>query len=387
MNNQAISFVNDIVTVAPKHDKEALVAYIVEKYHLTRDRKVYCSPYFAVRVSYSKSGSFSNTVLSLSMLQKYDKAPFFVILVKGNGDNIVYLANTTFLSKISHSSKELTVSNIRGSFNGSDIIKNYNGLKNHPDNFEQLFAFHQGLDWSDNLERLVEASSNIKPTSRRFEPDESQLANIFDSVDLADNFVHSADLKELENDLNNRCYKCKDAILAASHIENVNIRGRLIEYLITTDDDTREQICRSLVDIERNLPLIETHDELGDYVRDFGSNSTLTDIKTKVIYLDSAPKAYNIDKFLKKMSEGNTIFLFFFIGIDESGIMNTVLCSVYHDDLIDGAVFQHHWAGRATRGVVQFSSKQINKILADKVFVNNIDKEKAKSYLRTLIGR
>ncbi len=387
MNKEAIAFIQDIVSIAPKHDKDALVNYIVDKYNLTKDRKVYYSPYYAVRVNYSKSGFFSNTVLSLSMLQKYDKAPFFVILVRGNNDNIVYLANTTFLSKISHSSKELTINNIKGSFNGSDIMKSYNGMDNCPDNFDRLFAFHQGLEWTDNLERLVDASSNIKPTSRKFEPSDVQVEAIYNSIDLADKFVKCENLVVLEDDLNCRCNKCKEAILAASHIENVNIRGRLIEYLITTDDETREKICQSIMDVEKNLPLIETHDELGDYVRVFDESNTLTDIKTKVIYLDSAPKAYNIDKFLSKMSEGNAIFLFFFIGIDKTGIMNTVLCSVYHKELIDASVVQHHWAGRATRGVVQFSGKHINNILANKDFVNDIDTDYAKTYLRGLLAR
>jgi hypothetical protein len=36
--------------------------------------------------------------------------------------------------------------------------------------------------------------------------------------------------------------KYRDTILVASHIENVNIRGRIIEYLIAGDDDDLKQI-------------------------------------------------------------------------------------------------------------------------------------------------
>lgn len=124
MNPSVNAFVRDVCENAPTGSKESLINYITSYYPLTLDRKVYYCRYFAVRFSYSKNGAFSNTVLSLSALQKYDKIPFFVVLVRGNGGNLIYLANSTFISKISHSSKELTMCNIKGSFNGSDIMKN-----------------------------------------------------------------------------------------------------------------------------------------------------------------------------------------------------------------------------------------------------------------------
>ena len=119
----------------------------------------------------------------------------------------------------------------------------------------------------------------------------------------------------------------------------------------------------------------------------FGNEKTYTDIKTKILYLDSAPKAYNVDKFLEKMAEDNSSFFFFLIGIDEHGVFNTALCSVYHSDLIDASVVQHHWAGRATRGVVQLNGKMLNQILNDEAFVNKIDSQKATQYLTDLLAR
>ncbi len=62
------------------------------------------------------------------------------------------LANTTFLKKISHSSKELRLDNIKGSFNGGDIMTEIASLKNEPPAFESLFAYHSGLPFQDNLE-------------------------------------------------------------------------------------------------------------------------------------------------------------------------------------------------------------------------------------------
>ena len=387
MNTIAKKFLDDIYNNAPIGNKDAVIKYITSKYNLTLDRKVYYCRYFAVRFSYSQKGGFSNTVLSLSALQKYDKLPFFVVLVRKDKSNKIYLANSSFISKISHSSKELGTNNIRGSFNGSDIIKDYNGITNCPENFDDLFAIHEGLDWEDNLLRIVEASAAIQPTSLKFIPDETALENIYTSIERASIFVESRNFLELNSDLNERCNGCKEAILVASHIENVNLRGRLIEFLITTDKDTRDKISTSLLNKEYMLPEISTHDELGDYMRIFDNGRTYTDIKTKVLYLDSAPKAYNIDKFLEKMAESDSSFFFFLIGIDEKGIFNTALCSAYHKELIDASIVQHHWAGRATRGVVQFNGKALNKILNNNDFKNIIDQDKAKVYLENLISR
>ena len=78
---------------------------------------------------------------------------------------------------------------------------------------------------------------------------------------------------------------------------------------------------------ESNLPVYDTKNGLGDYHVKFNNGDTYTDIKTKVVYLGSNPKGYNIDKFLEIMAEENTVFFIYLIGIDETGIMNTVLCS------------------------------------------------------------
>lgn len=377
MNEKVHAFIKDIIEQAPSGNKEELTDYIINKYQLIRDRKVYYCDYYAVRINFSSSNSFSNTVLSLSALQKYDKIPFFVVLVRKNSSNIIYLANSSFISKISHSSKNLSLNNIKGSFNGSDIIKEYEHIKNSPDNFDELFAIHQGLDWMDNLKRLVDSSSGINPKSQRYLPNAAQKEIIKDSVTRACNFIKSENFNVLNNDLNERCNKCRDAILIASHIENINIRGRLIEFLITTDDNERDVIMSQLRNEVQLLPRFETHDDLGDYERCFDNGHTYTDIKTKIIYLNSAPKAYNIDKFLEKMADSRSLFFFFLIGINEQGLFNTALCSVYDTNLINASIPQHHWAGRATRGVIQFRGRILNDILQQKEYQNNIDQSTA----------
>ncbi len=388
MNKYAKSFVDYIISdAAPRGNKAIVTEFIKEKYGLIKDRTVYYCNFFAVRFSYTKNSSFSNTVLSLSHLQKYDRIPFFVVLVRRNDLNKVYIANTTFLSKISHSSKLLAVDNIRGSFNGSDIIKQYADIDNVPNNFDKLFAIHEGLDWNDNLLRLVDASADIKPRVQKFIPTNAELNNILNSINRAQAFVESSNFKILKNDLESRCEACKEGIWVASHIENVNTRGRIIESMITSNVLERNEIIKSLKNIQTLLPVYDTKNDLGDYNRVFDNGDTYTDIKTKIVYLDSAPKAYNVDKFLDKMAKDNSSFFFFFVGIDEKGVCSTKLCSVYHKELLKASIMQHHWAGRSTRGVVQFDGKVVNEILCDTGFVNCIDKKLSVEFLRLLLDR
>jgi hypothetical protein len=130
MNHLIKEFIDYIEdkNLAPQHNKELVKKDCVDKFHLIKDRSVFYCEHFAVRFCYTKNNSFSNTVLSLSCLQKYDKIPFFVVLVKREGTNQLFLANTTFLKKISHSSMELSLTNIKGSFNGSDIMRECAGI-------------------------------------------------------------------------------------------------------------------------------------------------------------------------------------------------------------------------------------------------------------------
>jgi hypothetical protein len=149
----------------------------------------------------------------------------------------------------------------------------------------------------------------------------------------------------------------------------------------------REKIMQNLREMESALPSYDTKNGLGDYCRTFENTDTLTDIKTKVIYLNSNPKAYNIDKFLRQMSDGRSVFLFYFIGVDEHNIFQTLLCSVYHDKLIENTILQFHWAGRASRGVAQFNGTAIDEMLRANSFSNHINREQCISFLEMLLNR
>lgn len=154
-------------------DKSSLAYQVQNAFQLVKDRSVFYGEWFAIRFCKAGSCHFSNTVLSLSALHKYDDTPFIVCLVTPVR-NYLLLANTTLLRKISHSSQELRVDNIKGSFNGSDIMRELEGILNIPSQFEELFNIHENYSFEENLERLVEATNHIAPTGKRFDPSPSQ---------------------------------------------------------------------------------------------------------------------------------------------------------------------------------------------------------------------
>lgn len=353
----------EFVSTNQTGNKSSLISKVMAEFNFTLDRKVYYCNTFAVRFSSSKNSSFSNTVLSLSNLQKYDHIPFLVCLVTPT-ENKLFLANSTFLKKISHSSQELRINNIKGSFNGSDIMRIFNDIENNADNIEKLFAFHYEIGFEENLERLVETTNNIVPTGSKFIVDDTTKCKILKSIERADSFCKSTDYDTLKSELDMKLEKHKDTILVASLIENGNIRGRIIEYLIAgEDEDLKQKLTEEITTEYSKMPYYQTKNTLGDYLKDFDDYNTATDIKTKIMILNSNPKAYNIDRFLEFMSKDKSVLLFYFIGIDSTKIVNQTLVSVYQEDLVRSTVAQQHWAGRNSRGVTQFEGATIHKLV------------------------
>ena len=227
-------------------DKNKLADAVQKEFSLTQDRKVYYCDDFAIRFSKSESKRMSNTVLSLSALQKYDDVPFFVCIVASTV-NYLLLANSTFLKKISHSSKELRIDNIKGSFNGGDIMLIYNDMDNDPRYFDRLYAYHAGLSFNDNLERLVQSTNDIVGRVPKFEVNSVNKTVILSSVDRALEFVKSPEYNDLKDDLDTRVSRVQGEIAIAAFIDNVNLRGRVIEYLITDNGSSlKDQIIDAL---------------------------------------------------------------------------------------------------------------------------------------------
>lgn len=366
-------------------DKEKLAQLVQREFHLVKDRSVYYCRDFAIRFSQSEHKRMGNTVLSLSALRKYDDNPFIVCVVSSKV-NYMMLANTTFLKKISHSSQELRVDNIKGSFNGADIMMEFGSVRNEPSAFECLFAYHSGLSFQDNLERLVESTNGIEGRVQKFHVTDDNITTIMKSVDRAAAFAASRTYDELKRDLDERVSKVQGEIAIAAFIDNVNVRGRVIEYLITDNDSSlKNQMIRALKN-QTSLPQFKTEDKLGDYSRVFPEYVTETDIKTKVLFHDGNPKAYNIDKLLEFLATEKSVYMIYLLGIDDDGTMTARLCSAFDDRLLNATYVNHHWAGRNSRGVAQFIGHALTQILNDEDGTV-IDKKKADNFLAELIHR
>lgn len=381
-----MSKLQELFSFVSKHqginDKDKLTKLIVEKFGLTQDRKVFYCADFAIRFSKGAGSSFANTVLSLSNLKKVDDVPFLVCLVAPS-ENHVFLANSSFLRKISHSSQELRVDNIKGSFNGSDIIREFEGISNKPENIERLFAIHREIGFEENLPRLVEATNNIVPTGRKFDVLPEDERRIMDAPARAARFVVSKDAVTLKKELDARVEQFKNEILVASMIENVNVRGRIIEYLIAGEDQALRKELIVALKTKNVLPPFKTDNTLGDYQKVFDEFLIETDVKTKIMVLASNPKAYNLDKILQFLATEKSVFMFYFVGVDPAKIVNTVLVSMFQADLLECTILLKHWSGRNSRGVSQFEGKTIEDLIRNPK--NDVDTKGAVEFLKTLI--
>ena len=366
------------------NDKARLTRVVVDTFGLTKDRSVYYCADYAIRFSSSASRNFGNTVLSLSNLRKYDDRPFIVCLVTPV-QNFCLIANTTFLKKISHSSQELRANNIRGSFNGSDIVREFEGIENCGENIARLFDIHAEIGFEDNLPRLVEATNNISPSGVKFSVSDAAHRIILASPSRAIRFVASQDAATLKSELDVKVAKYRNEILLAALIENVNVRGRIIEYLIAGDDEgLRQRLIAALKSGANGLPVFKTDNTLGDYQRKFEAFDTETDVKTKIMILNSNPKAYNLDKMLEFLAGDRSVFMFYFVGVDPGEIVNTVLVSVFQSDLLEATILLRHWAGRNSRGVTQFEGRAINHLIEQPS--TEIDETKAREFLEGVIA-
>ena len=365
------------------NDKQEISKRIASEFGLTKDRSVYYCKDFAVRFSASEHENFGNTVLSLSTLQKYDDIPFIVVLVMPNQIKCL-LANSTLLKKISHSSQELRENNIRGSFNGSDILRELSGITNEDANLVKLFNIHEVVGFDENLPRLVENTNNIVPSGKAFVPTKGELQNLLLAPDRALSFIGSKEFKELNRELDSKVSKFKNEIMLAAMIENVNVRGRVIEYLIAGEDNSLiQEIISALQGDRQGIPSFKTDNQLGDFIKDFSTYLTATDVKTKIMVLNSNPKAYNLDKMLQFLGISNSVFMFYFVGIDKVKIADTVLTSMFQKELLSSTILLKHWAGRNSRGVTQFDGSTIHDLILNPN--SDIDIAASKAFLKNVL--
>ena len=358
----SIDFIRQRKFENPEADKATIQAAYVQAFSPAKARSVLLGEGFALRFSEARTGSFSNTVLSLSALEAYDAEPFVIVVVRSDRVDFM-LANTTFLKKISHSSIQLRHDNIKGSFNGSDIMADYERLQNSPPQFEALFALHSAFTWDENVDRLVEATNAIVGRDNRFRPSGVEIAAIMAASERAAAALAAPQFLETERELCARLEVERDAVVAAAQIDNVNLRGNAIEQLLTGAGNAHE---------------------LGDLVRPLGEGRLIVDIKTKLLNRASAPKAYNIDKMLRFLSEPGSVFAFFMVAVDiHAGTVSGRLLPILESALLATTGVQHHWAGRASRGVTQLSG-QFGKASAPG-YQPSVDIGRARSFLEGLL--
>ncbi|MGH2582050.1 MAG: hypothetical protein ACRDFQ_04050 [Anaerolineales bacterium] len=333
----AIDSIESYKRANPSARKAQVQHAYIKRFQPRKVRSVFVGRGYALRFSEARTDAFSNTVLSLSALKGHDNRPFVVVVIREQHVSFL-LANTTLLRKISHNSHRLRVDNVRGSFNGTDILSEYEAIANIPENFEQLFAIHSAFTWLENLERLVEATNAIIGRDNRFHPTDAQRWTILEAPERAATALSSAAFCAVKQELVAVIHRECGAILGAARTENVNLRGNAIEQIITG---------------------VQSAHELGDLSCDLGDDTLLLiDVKTKLLDRASAPKAYNIDKMLAFLAEPSSVFAFLIVGVNVGAetVCGKLLPSL-DNAVLDATVVQHHWAGRGSRGVTQLSGR------------------------------
>jgi len=329
----------------PTANKAELEQAFITVCKARKERSVFVAEGFAMRFCEANKPSFSNAVLSLSAVKKYDKNPLVICIVRP-GRLDFRLVNTTFLKKISHSSHNLTVDNIKGSFLGHDILDEYEGVANRPEHFEALLTTHNDFEWEENLARLVEATNGIVGRSMRFDVTEEAREHLLEAPARAEAAAQTKDYQQVALQLSAQVERNRTALLQAAALNNVNIRGNTIEQIITGD--------------------VNGH-RLDDLAFELSNKMKLNiDVKTKLLDRASAPKAYNIDKMLAFLSKPDSVSCLLFIGLDsKQQEVKTQMVSIFDATIVKATCIQVLWAGRLSRGVTQLSGDLSKIFTAD----------------------
>jgi len=360
------SYISSFVVNHQGCSKAEIAEATVSHFGLMKTGKVYYCSDFAIRFSKAKGlkgTSIPGTVIGLRRIKEYDHLPFIICIQRDNGVEF-FLANSTFIDKISHSSQRLNFNQVRGSINGGNIFRVFDGISNVPENFIDLFEIHKQYSWEENFIRIVERTSEIIPTGQKFTPSKKQQQRILESPMIASSLSNHSEYIQLYYDLDDLVREEESSVLKAAEVDNINLRGNAIEQIITKGGN-----FHSLEDITRTL-------SFGPMVK--------IDIKTKILNLASSPTAYNIDKLLRELATGRVVFSFFFIGIDVvARNVKTCLVSIFDRTILNSTVVQFHWAGRNSRGVTQLTGDFSS--IFDPDFSETIDVPSAVEFLRNLV--
>ena len=351
--------------------KEILQSLFVQKFQAVREssRGIFDLPDKSVSVRFTQNnkttnGNASNTVIAMARIFPRDEHPILSVMVTAE-KNYVRLMNSSYIDKVPHSSKNASSDKLRGSINYSNILKEFEGITNERQNIQQLFELHAEHDFWDNYERIYGLTSQIKAKKSKFIPSEKEMRFLMKSCNRSIKFLNGDFFQDLFLDLNKRVKRNSKAIvIAGTFVTNAKIRGEIIEYLITSDDETKlSEICQSLE--KKDIPVVTNLHKLADYEKNYPNTKTGTDIKTKVMYLDSQPKGFSIDDVLRFLCEENTVFLFYWVGIEQDETLKLQLLPIFDKNMLKNSYIQKHWSGINSRGHVQFDGKSMKVILGD----------------------
>ncbi len=108
-------------------------------------------------------------------------------------------------------------------------------------------------------------------------------------------------------------------------------------------------------------------------------------IKSKVFGLASNPTACNIEKILRFLARGNTLYCFFFVGIDrDSGQISTRLVSMLDRAILRATRIDSRWASRNSRGAIQLTG-DLSSIF-NSAYRGLVDVAEAEAFLDRLIN-
>ena len=79
-----------------------------------------------------------------------------------------------------------------------------------------------------------------------------------------------------------------------------------------------------------------------------------------------------------------SVFMFYFVGVDPRKIVDTVLVSMFQRHLLAATVLLRHWSGRNSRGVTQLEGKTIGELIDNPDY--QIDKKLSLKFLETIIA-
>ncbi len=361
--DELVRFISQWRATHPQETKDSVVHAVLQRFRLEQDGALLVGPAFAIRFCQSKfTASFANAVVAIAKIVEHDDRPIVVCVLTPAGCRFL-LANTTFLTRVSHSSHALARDHLRGSILGSDILGEVQGVQNVPECFAELMRMHARADRAANLDRIVAATR--LPSAREFwMPGTEGRAHLLAAPALARALGRHPDYAAVRAKLDVIVKRRHAKILVAARNPNPKARGDQIERIITG---------------------MASQHALGDIEFDVVIGVLSVDIKSKLAGKASSPKAWNIDKTLQDLAKGRRLLSMYFVRVDpQNGVIDTRLVSIFDRTLVLASRPQRHWSGRGTRGAIQFTDTL--DAIWSLGYVETVDVTAAQLFLEHLIA-